>query len=256
MDIVRHDILPRKPLVEAILEIKWGELSEPDQAYPIIVGRLYERLRARYAVIQDLPIVRVPPDMTIHVVRHQFRSDRTGWPLVQVGPGILTLNDTDSYTWADFREQALKLHPELIDSHPAADSLNVTSLMLQYIDAVEFDFERGDVREFLQNQLHIGFSVPDILMEGQPVGDKPTDGLVQVTFPALEPKGRVQLRVLTGRKNDKPAIIWHTLVRSVGDQAAQGWKDFPKWLDAAHQITDHWFFALIQGDLLEEFLKP
>jgi hypothetical protein len=37
--------LPRKPLVEAIVEVQWGLEGQPDPAYPIAVGRLYERVQ-------------------------------------------------------------------------------------------------------------------------------------------------------------------------------------------------------------------
>jgi uncharacterized protein (TIGR04255 family) len=255
MTVQYHDNLPRKPLVEAILEIKWGEQDQPDPAYPIIVGRLYEKLQGVYPAIEDLPVAQVPPNMAIHVVRHRFRATEAGWPLVQVGPGVVTLNATESYTWEDFRRRAEELVPHVGQSHPAPASLNVTSLVLRYIDAIELGPEQRDIRRFLKEKLHIDVAVPDVLFDGQSVEDYLTDAIVQLSFPATVPKGRVQVEVATGQKSGKPAIVWNTLLTSAGGDAAEGWENFSAWLDAAHAIVRHWFFALVQGDLLEEFLR-
>ena len=247
--------LPNKPLAEAILEVKWGEPNQRDPAYPIMVGRLYDEVREQYPATEELPLAQFPPELAVHIPRHRFRAAEGGWPLVQIGPGIVTLNDTENYRWPDFRQRALELHPAVTKTHPTPDALDITSLKLQYIDAVSFDFEVADVRAFLKTKLHIDVSIPGPLFEGQPVGDRPADARVQLTFPANLPSGRVQLSVSTGRKNDRPAVIWHTLLWSVGQDAKAGWRDFERWLDAAHGILDHWFFALVQGDLLEEFRK-
>jgi hypothetical protein len=43
-------------LVEALVEVRWGEGGHRNPAYPIIVGRLYERLRSDYPEIEDLSL--------------------------------------------------------------------------------------------------------------------------------------------------------------------------------------------------------
>jgi uncharacterized protein (TIGR04255 family) len=120
--------LPNKPLIEAILEVRRGQDGQPDPAYPLIVGRLYERLRSEYPAIEDLPIVAVPAEIWVHQVRHRFRKTKDGWPLVQVGPGVLTVNETDGYRWRDFSERAKALLPLLHETHPKPETIQITSL--------------------------------------------------------------------------------------------------------------------------------
>jgi len=256
MTITYHDNLPNKPLVEAILEIKWGEPNAPDPAYPIMVGRLYEKLRGAYPAIEDLPLAQAPPIVAVHVARHRFRTGNQAWPLVQIGPGVVTLNDTERYQWEDFRKRALELCPSVKDSHPDPDRLDITSITLRYIDAVEFDFERNDLREFLREKLHIAVSVPESLFDNQPVSRQPAGGMLQLAFPTKIPAGQVELSISTARKSGRPAVVWNTLLVSAGADARSGWQDFPTWLDAAYAVVRHWFFALIQGDLEKEFLQP
>jgi len=255
MGVVYCDSLPNKPLVEAILEVKWGDPGLPDPAYPMIVGRLYESVKAEYGVVEDLELAQFPPGLAVHVPRHRFRVGPNEWPLVQIGPGVAALNDTQAYTWQDFRRRALDFFPRLKKVHPDSDELRFTSVKLQYFDAIEFDFRNGDVKQFLRDKLHLQAGLPDVLFSGQPIERNPMHAALQLGFATSEPKGRIQLGVSTGHREDKPAVILDTAVASVGEEAEGARRDFESWLDSAHSLIHHWFFALIQGDLLEEFQR-
>lgn len=255
MTVTYYDHLPSKPLVETILEIKWGEPTRPDPAYPVIVGRLYEKVKDRYGVIEDLALAQFPPAVAVHIPRHRFRTTENGWPLVQIGPGVAVLNDTGKYNWKDFKRKALEFFPDVRDAHPQPAELDISSLKLEYIDAVDFDFLTTDVRSFLRNKLHVSIKLPQNVFQDQPVQDRPAYALVQLAFPTGSPKGRIQLSLSTGQKEGKPAVVMQTFVMSTGPDAQEGWGSFEGWLDGAHQIIRHWFFALVQGDLLEEFLR-
>lgn len=95
-------VLNNKPLVECILEMRWALVEQApglsqDPHFPLLLGRLYDRLNADYPVHEQLPAAEVPSELVGHTVQHRFRRKAEGWPLVQVGPGILTVNDTDGY---------------------------------------------------------------------------------------------------------------------------------------------------------------
>lgn len=255
MGVTYYDNLPNKPLVETFLEIKWGEPGRPDPAYPLIVGRLYEKMKDPYRAIQDLDLAQFPPALAVHVPRHRFRVGENQWPLVQIGPGIAAVNDTENYSWSDFRARALVLLVSLREVHPQGDEMPITGLKLEYIDAIEFDFEVGDVRPFLREKLRIVLALPDAVFDGQPVDDRPKHTVVQLAFPTRSPRGLIQFSVRTGAKEGRPALILNTSVASAGDDAADGWRELGTWLDGAHNIIRHWFFTLVQGQLLKEFLR-
>jgi uncharacterized protein (TIGR04255 family) len=254
MKVEYYDHLPNKPLVEAILEIKWGLPDRPDPAYPLIVGRLYEKMRGRYEAIEDLDLAQFPPAIAVHVPRHRFRITPNQWPLVQIGPGVAALNDTEAYTWQDFKRRALEFFPAVHEAHPRPEEMAISSLKLEYIDAVDFDYEQEDVKVFLRDKLHIGLDLPNSLFEGQPIADYPRHASVQVGFATGVPRGRIQLSVTTGQREGRLALILHTFVLSTDSDAQEGWRAFEAWLDAAHAVIRHWFFALVQGELLGEFL--
>ena len=102
-----HD-LPNKPLVEALFELRWKpdeDASRGQTAFRLFFGRYYDKIREGYPEIEDLPASQVPEALTPNIVRHRFRARPNQWPLTQIGPGILTVNETEKYKWDSFRER-------------------------------------------------------------------------------------------------------------------------------------------------------
>jgi len=70
--------LKNKPLVEAILEVKW-ELQrlapgvEIDAHYKIFLGRLFDRVSSVYPEHEQLPTATIPDEIVGQVVQHRFR---------------------------------------------------------------------------------------------------------------------------------------------------------------------------------------
>ena len=258
--------LKNKPLVEAILEIRW-HLVQPTKAegpahmmlpavdphYRLLLGRLFDRLQKEYPVHEQLPTATLPDEMLGHIVQHRFRSAKDDWPVVQVGPGVFTVNDTHRYTWADFQQRTKEAVVRLFDAHPAVTEFRIQSLILRYIDAVEYNYRDENAFAFLRDELKVRICVPESLFENTGVDNRPNSFSWQATFHCAKPAGRVNVSFATGQKEEKPAILWETTVQSVGDDLPAMPGGFPDWIDAAHEITDDWFFKLIEGELERRF---
>jgi len=112
--------LKNKPLVEAIFELKWDLQEMPgeyyfDPDYKMSIGRLYENLKDKYPTQEKLNTATMPDEIAGHVVQYRFRSAENDWPLVQIGPGIVTLNETEKYTWDEFKDNITRLIETLIE---------------------------------------------------------------------------------------------------------------------------------------------
>ncbi|GBD96922.1 MAG TPA: TIGR04255 family protein [Nitrospirae bacterium] len=250
--------LKNKPLVEAILEIRWnlkGNAPGPqiDPHYKLLLGRLFDRMVSEYPEHEQLPTANIPDEMVGHVIQHRFRVAANSWPLIQVGPGIFTVNSTADYKWTDFRPRVLSAIDKLYDAHPKVDDLKVSNIILRYIDAVDFDYGINNSFEFLRDKLKLNMSLPDNLFENTEVENKPSSFTWQCSFKCKKPKGIINVRFATGRKKDMHAIVWDTTVESAGDDLPEVPKDFEVWFDAAHDITDDWFFKMIEGELERRF---
>jgi len=250
--------LKNKPLIEAILELKWRLTSpapgvELDPHYKILIGRMYDRVSTQYPEHEQLPTATLPDEVTGHMVQHRFRSGPNDWPLLQIGPGILTMNSTEKYTWADFRERSLRGIEALFQAYPKREELCIESLLLRYIDGVRFDCAAENVLDFLRRKLKLGIDLPSSLFEGGRIEDRPQLFNWQSSFKCSDPRGVVSVRFATGQKKGCPSLIWETLVQSSGDDVPPMPGEFACWIDAAHGITDDWFFKLIKGDLERQF---
>jgi len=251
-------ILKNKPLVESILELRW-ELTSPaanvqvDPHYKFLLGRLYERLSDEYPEHEQLPSAMIPDEMSAHMVQHRFRHAAADWPLVQIGPGIMTVNDTDKYLWEDFRARSLTAVEKLFEAHPNPQALKVDSLLLRYIDAVEFDCSADDVYAFLREKMKVTIALPENLFEDTPVQGTPSHFTWQSAHSCEEPRSVVTVRFATGQKDGAPALLWETMVHTQGPEVPVLPDGLAPWLDAAHRITDDWFFKLIAGELEARF---
>lgn len=254
--------LKNKPLVEAIFELRWAlvprfegkeGIPQADPHYKFLLGRLFDRIKLEYPEYEQLPTANVPDELVGHMVQHRFRLGPEQWPLIQVGPGIITVNSTADYAWEDFRPRVARAVTSLYEAYPKVEDLRVSSLMLRYIDAVEVELSHESAYKYLQNNLKVSASLPSNLFEGTGVEGRPEMFVWQSGFKCTDPKGRVSLKFATGKKSERPAIVWETTVQTAGDDTPIMPDGFQSWFDAAHRITGDWFFKLIEGDLERRF---
>jgi uncharacterized protein (TIGR04255 family) len=258
--------LSKKPLVEAIFEVRWqipnqtGE-SGFDPHFSLMFGRMYEKLKDTYPEHVRLPTASLPEDFGCYIVRHQLRKSREAWPLIQLGPGIVTLNDTINYNWDDFKQKAVTMTKSLKESYPASD-FKIINVQLRYIDAIEFNYDRDHICNFLRDKMKTNVVLNPKLFQDTGVSDKPSGFNMIFEFPCSSPNGNIIIRLARGETskealdkgmNHKTALIWETIIQSNNDQGELTLDNITKWLDQAHEITDDWFFKTIEGDLEAQF---
>src|SRR2546426_4122963 len=254
--------LPKKPLVEAILEVRWALQARPqtpiqvDPHFKLLLGRFYERARGRYPVHEQLPAATMPDELLAYTVQHRFRTTVNGFPLVQLGPGILTFNDTTGYDWDTFRPSAIEAVQMLFEAHPQPEELTVASLLLRYIDAVNFDYERDNLLEFLRDKMRVEVSLPQGVFDGNQIARKPREFLWQSSFATTTPTGALTLKFTTGRRmppQNEPILVWETALESKGNELPALPSHFEEWFRPAHDRSSEVFWKLIEGDLEREF---
>ncbi|MCK4245079.1 MAG: TIGR04255 family protein [Candidatus Omnitrophica bacterium] len=252
-------ILKNKPLVEAIFELRW-ELQEPksglkiDPHYKMLIGRIYDRVKEGYPFPEQLPTATMPDEIAGYVVQHRFRKGKNEWPLIQIGPGIITLNDTEGYVWEDFEKRISHLLDTLFEAYPDAENnLRVNGLLLRYIDAIDFDYGKDDIFTFLKGKMKMNIDIRKQLFEDARVSKLPLGFDLRFSFPSTKPKGAVHLRFTRGKREGANALIWETQVQSIGDDAPKVKSEIAIWVKEAHELTDDWFFKMIEGELIRRF---
>src|SRR6266511_6385625 len=240
-----HD-LPNKPLGEVIFELRWAltpkaEGRESDPGFRILVGRYYDRLHNDYPHIENLPVSQVPEDMTPYIVHHQLRPAKDGWPLTQVGPGVITVNDSEGYTWQGFRRRVSRAVEALFESYPMEiQQLDPVRVQLTYINALLFDTTHDSLTQFLRDNLHVTVAIdPKLFQESKRV-EKPIGFDLNVSFSLDEPQGVGTVRFSTGTKKQQPALIWQIIIQSSANRAQvpKTPQDLQRWEDDANAVVD------------------
>jgi len=219
----------------------------------LFIGSLYERLSHVYSTQERLPAAEVPDEFTPHLVKYRFRKEVQGWPLIQVGPGVATLNYTDSYRWELFRESALQLWRELEEVYPkynAGVPAEFLTYQLRFINGLALG-PAGPLR-FLQEFLHTGISLP-VEVQTQHVEGPESKLILSIDYPLNRVGASGAIRFGTALKLGEPAIVWELVVSSDGSVDSAVGSDFAGWLDYAHEVIEDWFFTFIEGELLRRF---
>ena len=254
-----NEQLTNAPLVEAILEVRWklDEISQGialDPNYKIIVGRLYDRLIGEYPYHEPLPTATMPDEMVPYAVQHRFRSSKDKWPLIQIGPGILTLNASKEYKWDDFCLRGKALLDRFYEIYPKPkNDIKITNIQLHYIDAIKFNYKENDPLVFITDNLKLKLEVSQDLFENTSINKTPNGLTAFFAFPIDKPKASLTLRIGTGISNKEDAIVWETIVQTEADNCPAMPDEFEGWFSSAHEITHNLFFHMIKGPLQEQF---
>lgn len=248
--------LNHKPLIEAIFEMKWELTTHPDGSaidpyYQILIGQYFNVVKDKFPHWNKLPAAEVPVHIVPHVAQHQFRKVEGGWPLIQIGSGLLTVNDTDEYDWDIFKEICKSAIEALYSVYPnAKTALKINHLSLRYLDADLL--HRENISDFLK-KMKVTTTVPEALFSDSKVLAHPIGLNLQLAFISNEPKGIAHLKFSQGKKNKEDAVIWETSVVSTGEQVPELPQKSIEWLEAAHSVTSDWFIKLTEGELMEKY---
>ena len=257
--IPEREDLPNKPLVEAIFELQW-ELpvvngNEIDPGFRILLGRLYDRVRNDYPFLENLPQSVISEELTIRIMRHRFRVAKDEWPLVQVGPGIFSVNDTEGYTWDKFRPYLVKAIKALFESYPVdIHKLNITQLGFRYIDAIPFDRTKP-LLQFLKESLHTSVELDPQLFKDPQAAIAPNGLNLGLVYELPELPGAVILSFTLGTRDGVQSIMWDTQILARGKDIPETVEEYASWLDKAHDISGQWFRTLSRGYLYESFRR-
>jgi len=254
--------LKNPPIVEAFVEIRW-ELKEStphgkyDPNYQFLLGVFHDKIKSEYPYHEELPTSKIPDEVTGHVVKHRFRTSEDDWPLVQIGPGVMAINETKKYdTFDSFKPKAINAMNILFNSYPKRKELNITSLRLRYINAYEFDFSKHKVQEFISNEMHIKTEIPSFFQVGDKnIEELPISYSQKTSLRCNEPPGIVSFHVDTGHKLKQRAILWNHIFESKNEDVPDMPDNFEEWLQAAHDVIHLCFDGVIEGKLKTEFDK-
>lgn len=253
-------ILLNPPIIEAIFEIRWeiendqetGRMRDP--SYPMMYGSLYERLKKDLPIIEDLPSTQAHPEATPYVPRHRMRKEKNGYPLLQVGPGIITVNESRGYAWSSFKSLIVRVIEAIVDLYPKATlPLNFIKCELRFVNGIRFDLARENPLSFLAEKMHTKIELDPEFHSQIPIHDRPNAVGLNLSYVLDKPMGHLGVSLNLGQFEGKPAFIQQTLIQSFGELTPSDLSGFNPWLDEAHAVAENAFQIFCKGCLMEKF---
>ncbi|MBL0911654.1 MAG: TIGR04255 family protein [Bacteroidia bacterium] len=235
--------LKKAPLQEVVFELRWeGERNANgvlyDSGFELAQGVLSQKLKAQFPLRKKL----IPEGLSatfFGMPLHQYWSGEFEWPVVQHGPGILTINEIEKgYEWEKtYKPTVIKVINSLCEVYD--EPLSFRSAELKYVDAWEMadgeNFQEFINKNFLV-KMYNEYSLP-----GTIIGT----GLSQRFL--LEDNSEIQVDIANGvnDRTGKEAVILNTTI-----QKAQNFKkrDILEWLEYAHSRTSHIFKEILNPD--------
>lgn len=227
--------------------------NKVDPNYKLLPGRIFEKVSKEYPFHESLPTSEMPDEIAGYIIQHRFRKSINDWPLIQLGPGIITLNDTSKYEWNDYRKRIHTLLDVLYATHPQPSNLILSGLSLRYIDAIGFESSQDSIFTFLKSKMKTDVNLNPKLFISTGVNDMPINIDMSFSFKSVKPLGIIHQRFRRGKKENTEALIWETVVNTDSDNIPKGKREIRNWIDDAHLLTDDWFFKTIEGELEKRF---
>ncbi|MEI9894277.1 MAG: TIGR04255 family protein, partial [Chthoniobacter sp.] len=246
--------LTNPPLVEAVFAVRW-KLSPHkdgywiDPKYQIALGRFQSLIEKQFPVWEKLPMAEAPEQVAAYHPLHRFRVSANQYPMLQLGPGVLTINNSTGYEWSEFEDLCMRTVHFLIDAY--RDSvIELHNLELRYVNTHPLNELQS--MDFLAQKMGVIIQLPEGLFSGQAVQRKTTSFNFSAGFENSTPPGVAQINLRQGKRGTVPSLLW-----DFGFLAQKELPDFPEglpeWLKQAREVAHQWFLALTEKHLLEGY---
>jgi len=243
--------LRNAPLQEVIFEVRWElEVDERtnhmmDKGFDLAAGALRQILKKEFPeVVRKLP-ADMPPQLYQFQPVFQFWSGASIWPVIQLGPGILTVNEVDiNYDWDS---RYFPLVQRVIDWVREAYnmSLKINFVSLKYIDSVDIsDYELSNWKDFVNKNLTFNFT-------NQFDTDSRLNNFSFNQVFEIDYKSKLHLSISNGKnKQNEELLIWQSAVVSDNEESI---RDLLNWISFAHTKTSELFRKITKKEFYGSF---
>lgn len=240
--------LKNAPLVEVIFELRWviGVNDKEELAKcQYLHGDLYAQIKDEYKERESLVAQGIPMEFYLNNPSHRFRVAKDDYPLIQVGPGLLTVNTVDSkYIWEEYEVQVKNAIAKFFDVYVFDPAKEIT-LTLHYFDFLEFAFEKNDVYDYLSKNLNLSIQQNFYKNKNNPNN-------FNLGFFYTTDLGSLSIQITKGKNLQQiDGIIMQTTIVSKRIKPS---KDLiHNWLNESHDFCSQLFKDMTKGNLYESF---
>ena len=239
--------LKNAPLQEVIFEILWdidydekGIHHDPD--FDLGQGIFAKAIEAEFPLIKRT----IPEELLNRIYPipvYQFWKGENIWPVVQIGPGMLAVNDTEkNYDW-ELNFQSLIKNSITTLEKSYNKSLSYKRVSLRYIDAISINPDI-DIVNFINKNFKVTLQNNyDTIGKLQNINFNQTFKIDENTL--------LNFSITNGFNNKtKPAIIWQTQIYT---DSKLNLNDLLIWVNKAHTCASKTFENTLNNEFYSSF---
>ncbi len=247
----KHKLFRNPPIIEALFELRWKVREKEDppinligENYKFFPGRFYDSIKSSFPEIEVLPNSRIPDEVDEYLPRYRFRQKPNSYPLIQVGPGVITLNFNKNFTQERFFNTCMEVLNELFNILP---DIILNEVILHYIDGFTFNYEKDDAFQYLEENLSTNIRFNKDLFANTKIKPIPIKFHIEASFNVDQPPGFFMCQFRSGRKRleKEKIILMDTIFRSFGDDLPKK-EELDDWLYNADDLIHNWFLKMIE----------
>lgn len=254
------------PLVEVIVEIRWAVIplsavpnGGVDPLFPSLEKSVFAYIASKgYRIAERVVPPQIPIEMLPHTAVHRYRMAANKYPLIQLGPGVLTCNVAPPYEGWDKFSAVIDTAIESIypNSEMKAGTPEIKSVIVRYIDGFTSAHGMTSSYEFVRDHLKLSVGLETSILDKY--SSKPADAKVgcQQTFSVLHPdRSTFSLNCASGVSNNKEAVVLDTSLQSPDGAEWKSVAEVKAWIKDAKVVLKQVFEDLI-SDKLREVMDP
>lgn len=240
--------LPHAPLVEVIFEIRWNSTDRANlEKFQLLIGSMFTALQADFPNAVNLrPDPAIPFNAFIGVPTHRF-TNANGYPMYQLGPGVLSVNMIDpGYDWDSFMATTKSI-VSIFEQLSELSGQKVT-LALKYLDFFKVNFSEIDLLAYIKKNFHLSVEAPYL-------SDSRAKTFSFATTYAVD-MGTFAVTMNTGYNNVggrqiEGIITESNISKEIPFEALNDY--IASTLPSAHELLGQFFKELTKGELYDSF---
>lgn len=244
--------LPNAPLQEVIFEARWELQPDAsgkqmiDPEFTFALGKFQDLIKKDFPLRANKFPNEFPTQIFANQTMYQFWTGSKTWPVIQIGPGIITVNDTDlNYIWENYYSLVSYVLDCLLEAY--GNSMIFQESSLRYIDTVRVcDYGFDNWKDFVEH--HINFRFQNDFDTRGPLSNFQFNQSFEV-----DDLGTLNVNFSSGKNNKNETLfIWQN---GVTVKKRQPINELLNWVENAHKYTSDVFKTLCKEKFYGSFTK-
>lgn len=242
--------LPKAPLQEVIFEVRWDADIHPqtnqlfDKNFELGLGAFQTIVKSKFPITKRKTASEIPTQLLFGQVIYQFWKAEDEWPVLQIGPGLLTVNCTEkNYDWQTSYFDLIKEALNYLES-AYNKKMVFTFAVLKYIDSVPLNEFSHDISGFIHKNFNFKFE--NTFGTFGPLKQLQFDQVFE-----LQDESSLHLAFISSKDNfENSSFIWQT---SVHKSFISNNEEVLLWCDFAHTTASSLFKSLTKQEFYDSF---